>query len=291
MDITINEFIKNNHAVSPNRPYPCGYCYNCRDKLIDRDKLEGKAKVVVGEFLESEDSTEFSKDDKCIAGLRRPTDMGDCKKFIPVIDTIRIPAQDYILDILKEDYLMNVLCKVYAYEGISKKEVINRKETGYNTRTKRINELIDMDLIDEADGRLYMTYYGNVIASAISNMEQVMLAVLQEGDILQDEDVMKVLEFIRFHPRTSFEELCREFGITAEQVNDTGRVVNKKGNYDVMVYDNLDTTAKGYDFIFYQLLDMGFIVGEFDSYDWNTVRYSISQMGERQWQRHQQQSI
>lgn len=268
----IPDFIKREHAKRDSqKPYPCAYCLNGRPSIIDMDGLQGRAKVVATEFLDSSDSTDTFKDNRCNGGLRKPTHMGDCDNFIPLANEVRVPCQDYILDLFQADYMMYVLTTVWANEGITRKEVVDRRHKGYHTRSKRIDELIEDNFIDEEDGRLYTTYDGQVIAERISDLNRTAIDVFHEGDILDDSMAMEAFEYIKDTPRCSYLEYCIRFGITEDMANDK----------------EYRTTAKEYDVILYQLIERGYIVGEFDSYDWDTVVYTISDRGRRQWQRHQ----
>ena len=262
----IPDIIKEYHAIHHDRPYPCGYCY-CYSKELKCEPY-GNAKLVRERFVNEREPD----NNKCGAGLTRPTEVGDCSGFVPLVPTVRPECEPSVLRFYESQYLMEVLTKVYSHPGISRSAVIERKRSGYHTRDKRIDELIRQNLIEDDKDRLYCTYYGDQVAYAIGQMYSEAIRIYQEGDILDEEVAFEILDYVKKNPRCTYRDICEWFSVKVKE-NDT-RLSEKEA-----------------DMTFYQLLEMGYIKGNFDTYDWETVLYSISERGERQWSKHSAKHI
>lgn len=190
----IPEKIRIDHAKSRGRNlFPCHYCYNFAYNPCE----VGGANVVKSFYSLNQDEIA-----RCDAGLTAPTGFGDCAKFILLDSSHRPKCNESVFQILESSYMMATIMAVYEHDGITRSDLIARNREGYNTRTQRIEELIQYGLVNTSfnidnETCYHLTDSGEALAESIHQLYLTTVRVWEEGNLFDSfPDAIEVFEFV-----------------------------------------------------------------------------------------------
>ena len=190
----IPDKVRVRHAKSRGGdPFPCYYCYNFGLYPCE----VGDANVVKSFYSLNADEIA-----RCDAGLTAPTGFGDCDRFVLLDSSHRPKCHESVFQILERNYMMATIMAIYEHDGITRSDLIARNREGYNTRTQRIEELIQYGLVNTSynidnETCYHLTDSGETLAESIHQLYLTTVRVWEEGNLFDSfPDAIEVFEFV-----------------------------------------------------------------------------------------------